>query len=201
MTRVHGYANKERLYRIWKNMRRRCNNTKSDYYENYGGRGIRVCSQWDDYFTFRKWAISNGYKNDLTIDRINNDGNYTPSNCKWSTRKQQSNNTRSNVVITYKGVTKTASEWAEHLGLSKAAIYHRIERNWNEKDIIEVPENARRKKNSPKAVFYEYEGEKKTLKELSQIKGIKPSTIKYRIKKGWSVEKAVNKAVMKNQYG
>lgn len=145
MTRVHGYANKERLYRIWKNMRRRCNNTKSDYYENYGGRGIRVCSQWDDYLTFRKWAISNGYKNDLTIDRINNDGDYTPSNCKWSTRKQQNNNTRSNVVITYKGVTKTASEWAEHLGLSKAAIYHRIERNWNEKDIIEVPKNTRRK--------------------------------------------------------
>ena len=193
--------NGTRLYRIWKNMRRRCNNPNSDYYKNYGGRGIKVCTEWDNYLVFKEWAISNGYSDGLSIDRINNDGNYEPSNCRWATRKQQNNNARSNINITYKGETKTAAQWADEIGLTRSAIYHRINRGWNTKDIIETPLGEKRDKTSPKAHLYEYKGKKMTVKDLSKINGIKTATIKYRIEAGWPIEKAVNKGIMKNQFG
>ncbi len=84
-----------RLYNIWRSMRQRCNNPNNVNYKNYGGRGISVCSEWDISFTcFMEWALANGYQEHLTIDRINNDGNYEPSNCRWATYKEQSSNKR-----------------------------------------------------------------------------------------------------------
>ena len=84
----------EKLYWVWGEMKQRCKNPKRPGYKNYGGRGISVCREWSDYATFREWAISNGYVHGLTIDRVNNDGNYEPSNCQWATMLMQSRNKR-----------------------------------------------------------------------------------------------------------
>lgn len=181
-----------RLYRIWRNMRRRCNNPNSDYYENYGGRGIKVCDEWDDFLVFRKWALENGYQSTLSIDRVDNDGNYEPGNCRWATRTQQANNARSNVVLEYKGQSKTLSEWAECLGITYSSIHHRYSRGWTVEEIVNIPQGKRRKP-SQRALRFTYKGESKTLKELSEINGIKPTTIRYRIQNGMSVSEAVTK--------
>ena len=90
-----------RLYRIWRDMRSRCNNPKTRGYNRYGGRGIAVCNEWLDFENFNKWAINNGYNDNLTIDRIDNNKNYEPSNCRWATMEEQSQNTSKVINITY----------------------------------------------------------------------------------------------------
>lgn len=137
--RKHGHSHKERLYETWKNMRRRCNDPTNKRYEQYGGRGIKVCPEWNDYAVFREWAMSHGYTDDLTIDRINVDKGYSPDNCRWAGARVQANNTTRNKYITFKGKTLTISQWADELGLPYGVINHRIQRGWDMERISSTP--------------------------------------------------------------
>lgn len=127
-----------RLYNTWLNMRERCRNPKNPAYQHYGGRGIEVCAEWDDYEKFRSWAMVNGYKNNLTIDRINVNGNYCPENCRWATVREQQNNRRNNHIVEVDGVIHTISEWARIVGINPATIRRRL-KNWTAKDAIFTP--------------------------------------------------------------
>lgn len=136
----HGMSG-TRLYRIWKNMKDRCNKPKHHNYERYGGRGIRVCEEWqNDFMAFYTWAMANGYQEDLTIDRKDNDGNYEPSNCRWATQREQLNNRGDfNVLVTYKGKTQTLMEWSEETGLPFATLRYRIvESHWPVEDAFTI---------------------------------------------------------------
>lgn len=122
-------------------MKRRCYNPKSKFYKDYGARGIKVCDEWMDkkngHANFQKWAIENGWKEFLSIDRIDVNGNYEPSNCRWATQKEQANNRRNNVYATIHGVTKTAQEWAEQVGITERAFVSRLNYGWDEDRLLE----------------------------------------------------------------
>jgi hypothetical protein len=131
-----GKAN-PRLYAIWCKMKDRCYNRNVKDYKNYGFRNIQVCDEWkNDFPTFLKWSFDNGYEPQLTIDRMDNNGNYSPDNCKWSTRTEQNNNKRNNNFITINGIRKTVTEWAEYSGLSRKTIQSRIKYGWSNEDLI-----------------------------------------------------------------
>ena len=125
---THGES-KTRLYHIWKSMKRRCSSKKYDHYDRYGGRGIIVCKEWkQSYVSFRDWAKSNGYAENLTIDRINNDGNYEPQNCRWVTQKQQERNRRDTVYVPLDGKQVPLAEAAERLGVNLKLAWERNHR-------------------------------------------------------------------------
>lgn len=126
---IHGMTG-TRLYRIWGNMMSRCSDRNNPAWENYGGRGITVCDEWHDSDSFFNWAFSNGYNDKLTLDRIDNEREYSPNNCRWADRTQQANNKRSNVMITYNGQTLTMAEWAKVLGINYKVLHNRFRLGW-----------------------------------------------------------------------
>ena len=120
---------KTKLYRVWHSMKCRCYNKNNEKYPRYGLRGIEVCDDWkNDFAKFYNWAKANGYAEGLSIDRINNDGNYEPSNCRWVTILQNSNNTSKNVFATYNKETHTLSDWARKIKISVDAFRWRIKK-------------------------------------------------------------------------
>jgi len=135
---THNLTN-TRIFTIWMGIKKRCCNKKSSNYNLYGGRGITYCKEWEQFESFYNWAINNGYKDNLSIDRIDVNGNYEPNNCRWVDMKTQQNNTRRNHYITYKNETKTATEWAEFLGVGYWGFIHRINRGWNIDRIFNQP--------------------------------------------------------------
>ena len=154
---MHGLIN-TRLYRIWANIKARCYYKKCVDYNDYGGRGITMCDEWKNSFkSFHDWAFDNGYdekadKWKCTIDRIDVNGNYEPSNCRWATIKEQANNKTNSLNITYKGETKTLAQWAEELDLPYKTLYARIHSyHW---DVIEAFERPIGNNGGSKKVFH-----------------------------------------------
>lgn len=116
-----------RLYRIWKNIKTRCNNPNFYLYNRYGGRGIRVCNEWENSFeNFYEWAMNNGYTDELTIDRINNDKGYAPGNCRWATRNEQSRNNSRVVMVSHNGKTQCIKDWSKELGIPAETLRRRL---------------------------------------------------------------------------
>lgn len=129
LARIKYSEDEIRLHRIYRRMINRCYNKKSTSYLNYGKRGIVVCNDWlKNRNNFVKWALENGYDNSLSIDRIDNNGNYEPKNCRWATRKEQNNNTRKNVFLNFNGQTKTIAQWAEILNITPEALRSRLKK-------------------------------------------------------------------------
>ncbi len=119
----------KKLYDVWKQMLKRCYRKENSNYKWYGARGITVCKRWQEYKAFEKWALKNGYKEGLSLDRINVNGNYTPQNCRWATWEEQSRNMRINVFYTVGNETHTLSEWARILHRSKSTVFEGIKRH------------------------------------------------------------------------
>lgn len=137
---------KSRIYKIWRGMKSRCSkeDTGTNSWEEYGGRGIRVCQEWDNEETgfenFKKWSYENGYEDTLTIDRIDVNKNYSPNNCKWATLKEQGRNKRNNRMIEYKGEVKCLSEWSDIFNIKSSTISKRIDKyKWSVDKALTTP--------------------------------------------------------------
>lgn len=140
-SKTHGESTTP-LYAVWSQMRFRCSNPNDKEFKNYGGRGISVCIEWMDYIEFSTWAKSAGYGKGLTLDRIDNGGNYCPSNCRWTDWVTQANNSRQNVLLTMDGVTMTAAEWGRKVGIKSSVIRDRLRLGWSDEDAISIPLNS-----------------------------------------------------------
>lgn len=128
------------LYHIWETMRLRCSAPNNQKYYMYGARGIKVCDEWqNDFIAFQEWALNNGWRKGLSIDRIDNNKGYAPDNCRWVTRKVQQRNTRRNIFITYQGKTQTLVEWCEELNLNYKTINNRISSGWDKVRALTEP--------------------------------------------------------------
>jgi hypothetical protein len=143
------------LYSVWRGLRQRCNNPKHASYHNYGGRGITVCEEWDKSFqAFYDWSYANGYSTEnqkdeklkLTIDRIDNNGNYEPSNCRWVDRKTQTRNMRTTRFITFNGQNKSVSEWCEIYGIKLQTFNTRIRNGWSIEEALTKPIGSKKSK-------------------------------------------------------
>lgn len=138
-----------RLYRIWANIKTRCTNPKYKRFIDYGGRGIKVCQEWENFDNFKNWALEHNYSNNLQIDRINNNGNYEPHNCRWVEPFKNSRNKRNNLVFSYKGENLCLKEWAIKLNIDYMLLYCRIvTRKWSFEKAINTPIMTNRRKKS-----------------------------------------------------
>lgn len=182
----HGCSN-NRIYHIWANMKSRCYNPNNKGYKNYGGRGITVCDEWLNSFeNFYVWAVNNGYQENLTIDRIDVNGNYEPFNCRWADMETQANNKTNNHILSCQGKVKTLSEWSNETGVSPNLLWYRATKNKSIDEILSA------EKQEP-IRYSTQNGESHTLQEWSIITGIKEATIRSRIKRlNWSLDDAIS---------
>lgn len=178
----------KKLYDTWMNMRTRCYKEQNKRYKDYGGRGITICEKWkENFIEFYKWAVKNGYKKGLSLDRINNNGNYEPANCKWSTKYEQANNTRRNKKITINNETRTLTQWMKITGLR---IDTRLERGWSLEKAITTEKKTKK--------LLTYNGQTHSISEWGKITGL-GKNLRKRLWRGWTLEKALTTPNNKNK--
>lgn len=173
--KTHGLT-KSRLYGIWSGMKDRCKNPAKASYEHYGGRGISVCEEWkNDFMAFYEWALANGYEENLSIDRIDVNGNYEPSNCRWVDDLTQDSNKTNNKYVEIDGIKYTVPQLERKYGINRNALYARARKLGYVKEIL----NERNKKIQYKGQFYS-----KTA--LAKKLGLSIQCLTYRINAGWN---------------
>lgn len=177
--RTHGFTG-TRIYRIYAGMHQRCENSKDPAYKYYGGRGIKICAEWSGesgFVCFKDWAFENGYAENLSIDRINVNGDYEPSNCRWATDDEQRMNRRITIKTEIDGKTFTARDLAKDNNMCYKVVASRVKESWNVNHILDTP---------PEKAMVEYQGKMVNLRELSEITGISYNTLCTRYGKGYS---------------
>jgi len=187
----HGLSG-TKLYQVYNNILTRLNNPNHPQYKDYGGRGISICDEWakpgEGMVNFYNWAVNNGYKEGLTIDREDVNGDYSPENCRWVTMKDQCDNRRSTRRITYKGETKSAKAWSLSLGGSSDLVIGRLKLGWSEEEAVSTPIGA----TISKERCITYNGETLTLSQWSARLGGSPSLVASRLLNDMPEEDAVS---------
>jgi hypothetical protein len=177
MTGTHTYS-------VWKSMHQRCSNPNHEYYHRYGGRGIKVCSPWKEFSAFL--ADMGECPDELTIERIDNDGDYTLDNCKWVTLKENARNRSSNVEVTYNGKTQCFAAWEEELGFKHGTLWNRINTyNWSIEKAMTEP--VKFSKKDPVT----FRGKTQSLAKHAEDFGLGKTTVYNRIDCGWDLERAL----------
>lgn len=191
---THGQS-KTRLYGIWRSMRGRCECPTCTGYPEYGGRGIKVCDEWHDFMRFHDWAHSNGYRDDLSIDRIDGDGDYSPDNCRWATDYEQMQNRK--VALGEASPRKYRIPFQEFDELARIAESNGIRRDTLRFRLTVLDWDRERAVSEPASqpVILTHEGESHTLREWSDITGIPVSTLKWRRRAGWTVAHILDREV------
>ncbi|MBD2076323.1 hypothetical protein H6F86_21050 [Phormidium sp. FACHB-592] len=195
----------KRLYSIWDLMIKRCYDPSYGNWIRYGGRGIKVCDRWLNSFEAFVSDMGDRPSPEYSLDRTDNNADYTPENCRWATAKEQGRNKRNNRLITINGETKCLSEWAESFGISASVVYQRLRSGWDFQTALKAPvqtlfSSIGRKK--PRRLLT-FKGETKTIAEWSRHTGISRPTLQARIDKGWTAEKALTEPInqSKRRYG
>lgn len=190
---------KHELRLRWVKMLSRCEDQENLSYKDYGGRGIKVCKEWHDFDKFYKWCVSNGAETNLFLDRINNDGDYKPSNCRFITRKENNNNKSNNTWVTAFGEIKTLSQWIEdkRCNVGKGTLQRRLRLGWNPEEAISAKPLSKRHYKPKKGIKkYKAFGESKTLFQWAQDERCKPSykMLWQRVEvHGWNIKEAITK--------
>jgi len=185
----HGMS-QTRLYTEWRMMINRCRYPSHKSYADYGGRGIKVCAEWQDFPTYKDWALSHGYSDELTLDRIDVNGNYEPSNCRFVDMITQCNNRRSNQYYTYKGESLTLSQWARRCNISRACLWNRINLCGMSMEEALTRELHTKRGSNHFQKLITFQGVTLNQKQWAEKLGITPTSLMRRLR-NWNIEKAL----------
>ncbi len=161
-------------YQAWENMKQRCSNPNANFYHAYGGRGIKVCGRWADSFDDFLEDLGPVPSDDHSLGRLDNNGDYEPGNCEWQTDEEQYNNTQRSVLITWKGITKTATQWARELGVPVSRIKYRISIGWDVEAALTAPLQRIDR-------TITYDGRTQSVRSWAKELGIKEATLRGRL--------------------